>query len=118
MKTISIAEDFSPSPAGRTPADGPFNGQRFREDYLIPALRIAVDQNDSVVVDMDGAYSYSSSFLEEVFGGLARSGQFPANVLAIRLEIRAANPVYASFRRDAEAYLKDALKSLGNAVAA
>ena len=118
MTTISIASDFSPSPAGRTPSDGPFNGQRFRDDILVPALAKAVAGNDKVIVDLDGAYSYSSSFLEEVFGGLVRSGQFSATVLTKQLEIRSVNPVYASFRRDAEKYLRDALKSQGNAVAA
>jgi hypothetical protein len=118
MKIISIAEDFSPSPAGRTRADGPFNGQRFRDEFLVPALRKAVDEDDKVVVNLDGAYSYSSSFLEEVFGGIVRSGNFPAAILTSRLEIKAANPVYASFRRDAEKYLSDALKLAGKYVAA
>jgi hypothetical protein len=118
MKMISIAEDFSPSPAGRTRADGPFNGQRFRDEFLIPALRIAVDEGDKVVVNLDGAYSYSSSFLEEVFGGIVRFGNFPPAVLTTRLEIRSTNPVYASFRRDAEKYLSDAMKLAGKYVAA
>ena len=37
-RTIYIARDFSPSPAGRYPADGPFNGEKFRETLLLPAM--------------------------------------------------------------------------------
>jgi hypothetical protein len=118
MKTLSIATDFSPSPAGRTRADGPFNGQRFRDDYLMPAIRNAVVTNDKVIVDLDGAYSYSSSFLEEVFGGLVRTKEFSPQDLTTRLEIKAGNPIYGSFRRDAQKYLTDALKLLGSTVAA
>ncbi|MCP3467991.1 STAS-like domain-containing protein [Bradyrhizobium sp. CCGUVB23] len=112
MTTISIASDFSPSPAGRTPADGPFNGQRFREEFLIPALQAATGSGEKVTVNLDGAYSYSSSFLEEVFGGVVRVKKFAPEVLTRQLEISAENPIYASFRRDAQSYLADALKQL------
>jgi hypothetical protein len=98
---ISIASDYSTSPAGRTPADGPFNGQRFRDDILVPALRDAIKQNAIVVVDLDGAFSYSSSFLEEVFGGLVRLGAFSVPDIKGHLELRSSNPIYASFVKDA-----------------
>ena len=38
-KIINIRRDFSRYPAGRYIGDGPYNGQRFREDFLIPALK-------------------------------------------------------------------------------
>jgi STAS-like domain of unknown function (DUF4325) len=68
MKSIilSVARDFSPSPAGRYIEDGPFPGAVFRDTILIPA----VQNNDVVTVDLDGTDGYGSSFLEEAFGGL------------------------------------------------
>jgi hypothetical protein len=108
---VSIARDYSPSPAGRTPADGPFNGERFRDSVLLPALQQAAKKNDKVVVDLDDAHSYSSSFLEEVFGGIVRKHVFEAAQLANLLEIRVNNPIYESFKRDAAKYFNDALKA-------
>lgn len=110
-KMISIASDYSTSPAGRTPADGPYNGQRFRDQFLVPALRDAIAKRTKVVVDMDGAFSYSSSFLEETFGGLARIQDFSAADIAQHLEIRSQDPIYAGFLKDARKYLDDALKA-------
>ena len=90
---ISIASDYSTSPAGRTPADGPFNGQRFRENVLVPALRDAIANNATLVVSLDGAFSYSSSFLEEAFGGLVRSSAFSVTEIKSHLELRSEDPI-------------------------
>lgn len=70
MRTISIAKDFSVYPGGRTPIDGPFSGEEFRENILIPIF----NSNEEVIIDFDGVRGYGSSFLEEAFGGLVRSG--------------------------------------------
>ena len=60
-----------PGPRYRRQGDG--SGEEFREDYLIPAFDRAMEQNEVLEVDMDGAkYGYPTSFLEEAFGGLAR----------------------------------------------
>ena len=67
MKSIHVASDFSPTPAGRYRSDGPHSGQAFREDILVPNLA-----SDEVEVFMDGGEGYGSSFLEEAFGGLVR----------------------------------------------
>lgn len=68
IKNISVARDFSRFPAGRYYSDGPFSGERFRMEVLLPALKEA----ETVVVDLDGVSGYGSSFLEEAFGGLVR----------------------------------------------
>ena len=110
-KLISIAKDFSRYPAGRSRRDGPFHAERFRDDMLVPALQGAAQQGDSVVVLLDGVYGYSSSFLEETFGGLVRRRLFDPAWLRRSLVIRTEDPIYASYRTDAEQYLADELAS-------
>lgn len=67
---INVARDFSPFAAGRYYSDGPFSGQRFREEILLPTL----GENENVTVDLDGTLGLGSSFLDEAFGGLVRAG--------------------------------------------
>lgn len=88
-KSISIAADFSPSPAGRYESDGPFPGEVFRERLLGPALR----NFDEVVVDLDGTSGYGSSFLEEAFGGLVRGG-FTIDQLKKKLKVNSSRESY------------------------
>lgn len=78
MKTISLARDFTKFPAGRFKDDGPFSGELFRETYLAPAL----ESDEQILIDLDGARGYGSSFLEEAFGGLVRLGFSADRVLA------------------------------------
>ena len=61
-----------PGPRYRSQGEG--SGEAFREDHLIPAFEKAVAKGERLTVDMGGAkYGYPTSFLEETFGGLARS---------------------------------------------
>lgn len=59
-------------PCVRHRADGPKSGEEFREDILLEALQ----NNDTVTVDLDGVLTLGSSFLDEAFGGLVREGYF------------------------------------------
>ena len=68
--TISIATAFSPSPAGRYKADGPYPGEVFRESLLLPAI----ESSEKLTIDFSGTEMAGSSFLEEAFGGLVRAG--------------------------------------------
>ena len=77
MTRIQLAKDFNAFPFGRYPEHGPFNGQRFRREFLLPPLR----DGEMVEVDLDGARGLSPSFLEEAFGGLIREGMALADVL-------------------------------------
>lgn len=71
-KTINISRDFSRFPAGRLRGDGKFSAETFREDILLPQIK---DSGISrIIIELDGAAGYSSSFLEETFGGLVRAG--------------------------------------------
>lgn len=88
-KLISIAKDFSPFPAGRYLADGPYPGERFRDELLMPALKAHAD----VTVDLDGTTGFGSSFLEEAFGGLVRKG-FSVDELKRRLHIKSERQSY------------------------
>lgn len=89
VKEISIARDFSPSPAGRFLTDGPFPGEKFRDECLMPAIA----KNDQVSVDLDGTDGYGSSFLEEAFGGLVRKG-FTLSELQRKLTVRSSRTSY------------------------
>jgi hypothetical protein len=108
--TLSIAEEFSRYPAGRTRRDGENSAQRFRDDYLIPSLRKAVAHDARLVVKLDGVFGYSSSFLEETFGGLVRSRAFDPDIIERTLVIEAQNPIYASTKIDAQKYLADEMR--------
>lgn len=83
MIKINVAKDFTRWPAGRYRVDGPFSGEVFRDDLLLPALTEA----ETVEVDLDGTRGYGSSFLEEAFGGLVRLGRFTSEQLLKRLRI-------------------------------
>lgn len=87
-KDISIL-DFSEFPGGRNRGDGPNSGQRFREEFLTPALQ----EYQTISVNLDGAMGYGSSFLEEAFGGLIREG-FKFEDLKKRLTILASTKIY------------------------
>jgi len=66
---IAIAKDFSDVPGGRYKKDGKWSGEEFRQQFLEPAIQD--EEVEKVVVDLDGTFGYSVSFLEEAFGGLA-----------------------------------------------
>jgi hypothetical protein len=100
-KTIRLAVEFNPFPFGRYPIHGEWNGQRFREEWLVPALRSGAD----VEVDLDGARGLSPSFLEEAFGGLVRVG-FAAKDLLDRLRIKSERD--PSFIDTIQGYIRDA----------
>lgn len=99
--TIRIASEFSRVPAGRMRTDGPYSGERFRDDFLIPALRKA----GHVRVDFDGARGYGSSFLEEAFGGLLRAGGFSQRELKERLSFVSEDD--PSIAEEVESYIEN-----------
>lgn len=109
MKMIRVAQDFSRFPAGRLRKDAKHSGQAFREERLVPALRAGGE----VVVDMDGTRGYGSSFLEEAFGGLIRTGEFTRSDLK-RLTIKTADPF---LKVEIDQYIADALSRLPGGIA-
>lgn len=87
MHKISVASDFSVYPGGRTPDDGPYSGEEFRDRLLAPHLK----NGEQVSVFLDGTRGYGSSFLEEAFGGLVRNG-FAKEELRRLLSFDSARP--------------------------
>jgi hypothetical protein len=108
LREISVASDFSPFPVGRTPEDGDYNGQTFRERLLTPALREAIAEDGRVVVWLDGIKSCGSSFLESAFGGLIREDRFQKKQLAKYLEIKSNNKAHDRYLRAINRYIESA----------
>lgn len=82
---VDVGLDFTRFPAGRTKTDGPFSGEAFRDKFLRPWL----DRREPIVVKLDTALGYGSSFLEEAFGGLVRLNYSADEILRlIRLETK------------------------------
>jgi len=103
---IEIAREFSRYPGPRYRQHGDFSGEQFREELLIPALRRAIAGNDLLTVVLDDVAGYGSSFLEEAFGGLLRSG-FRKAELDRHLRIIARTPRFQHHALRAQSYITD-----------
>lgn len=103
-KVIKISEDFSRFPSGRFRKDGPNSGERFREDFLLPAL----EKYDVVEIWLDGVRGYPSSFSEEAFGGLVRKGIDKRQLIEFRLRIKYSSEAYHTYKEDIELFIKGA----------
>ena len=103
VQEIVVAKAYTPTPAGRLRTDGPFSGQRFREEILIPALR----SGGIVELNLDGMVSLPSSFWEESTGGLVRAG-FAPELLNERMKIVTTDPLLSVFVDMARRFITDA----------
>ena len=81
---ISIANDFSQTPGARYRTDGPKSGEEFRESILEKYFTQEFE-GFTIEVDLDGVKGYTTSFLEEAFGGLVR--KFGKKIVEERLRI-------------------------------
>lgn len=70
IKQFDMARDFTRYPSGRSSLDGQYSGEIFRTKVLIPAITNRI----KIIINLDSAIGYGSSFLEEAFGGLVRAG--------------------------------------------
>jgi len=87
--TINVPKDFSSTPIGRYRGiDGPYCGQVFREDYLVPSL----NKHEVTLVDFASGRDGGSSFLEEAFGGLIHTEGFSAETLKQKLVVTGNDP--------------------------
>ncbi len=105
MHTINLA-DFSEFPFGRkSPEDGEFTGQAFREKILKPAIN-KLNPGDQINVDLDGVIvGIGSSFLSESFGGLVKKGYITKNCLLDVLTITSED---TSYEIEIRKYINDA----------
>ena len=69
---IDFVKEFTDMPGARYPKQGKYSGEEFRTKILDPKYRKAKEMNEVLEIDLDGAYGFPPSFLEEAFGGLAR----------------------------------------------
>lgn len=86
MTTINVATDFYKRPAGRFKKDHAYSGEAFREDVLKPKLN-SLPKNDKLLVDFSEVSISATSFLDEAFAGLVRSGEFTSQELEKKITI-------------------------------
>jgi hypothetical protein len=99
-KIVDVAAQFDRYPFGRYPSHGPNNGQRFREEFLLPDLKRGV----RLVVDLSHAEGLAPSFLEEAFGGLVRAGFSPTELSEL-LDVR--SDLDPSLIDEVQAYIQE-----------
>ena len=91
---LNVATEFSDMPGPRKRSEGQFSGQQFLEELLRPRFEVAKKLGCTLLVNLNGAAGYPTSFLEEAFGGLAR--EFGASVVSSTLEIVCDDEPYLS----------------------
>ena len=101
---IKLAKEFSITPGSRHPDEGDYSGEEFREKILIPKFKEAIENHCKLTIDLDGTLGYGTSFLEEVFGGLAR--QFSIQEVQKRIRIISNEEDYLI--EDINEYIRDA----------
>lgn len=89
MIKIKVSE-YSTTPGGRYISDGKYSGEDFRTSVLLPKYEEALENKDTILVDLDDCYGMPTSFLEEAFGGLVRikKSRKIAEILQIKSEDR------------------------------
>ena len=103
--TLNIAKEFSDVPGPRSPDEGPYSGEEFRDKLLLPRFEEAERRGEELVVVLDGASGYGTSFLEESFGGLVRKLQSIERV-SKTVVIESEDEPY--LRNDVARYIKEA----------
>lgn len=87
MKFI-VVDKFSRTPKGRyTSPTHPDSGERFREEVAIPMLKQAIENDDTLTIDLTGYNRYGSSFIDEAFGALASLGKFSIDQINKHLKV-------------------------------
>jgi hypothetical protein len=101
---VNVAKEFSIYPGARYRKDGPHSGEEFRDELLAPRFRQALEQARKLLVNLDGAEGYATSFLEEAFGGLAR--EYGARKVLAHLELQSLDePLLVN---EIEKYIREA----------
>src|SRR3546814_7942352 len=112
MTIVIRVADHAPTPGGRFTRDGAYSGEWFRDEILRPMLGDAIASGERVSVVLDGTRGYGSSFLEEAFGGLIRTGAFSPEEVRATLTVVASNPVYQPYKILADRFIRNARRQL------
>lgn len=105
--TINVANDYSKMPGGRFSSEGKYSGEDFRVKILFPKFKESKEKGETMTVNLDGGYGYSTSFLEEAFGGLVRQTKDPdvASIIIVSEE----EPMLVNNIKD---YIEAAIKEI------
>lgn len=87
MKEMNFVNEFTDMPLGRYITDGPYSGERFREEFLVPKLQ-QLKNEEQLLLDLSNAFGFGSSFLEECFGGIIRKQYFSLGDLNKKLILK------------------------------
>lgn len=104
MRKISIRDEFSKTPGHRSSDDGAFSGDDFFSQVLRPEYIKAREQQEQLLVDLDGTAGYATSFLEASFGGLAR--EFPVEDVLNNIKLKCEEEPYLF--DEIQSYIKNA----------
>ncbi len=105
MNTVNVAKEFTRFPSGRLKSLGGTSGEEFREKFL----QKPIANGEEVTVQLDGTIGYSSSFLEEAFGGLVRSLKLSSTEIFTKLRLVSTDD---SLIVEVRGYIEDASKRL------
>lgn len=108
MTEVRLATKFSPYLGGRYRDDGPYSGQEFREDFLVPWMTDAIRDHQLLVLDLDGVAGVPSSFLEEAFGGLLRNTRWSIDQVRAVLKLKASDPDLWPYVKLADKFMAEA----------
>jgi|ERR1035437_3525473 hypothetical protein len=89
---FSIAKDYTIHPGPRYERQGPWSAEKLMKTALRNLFKQTKEQGNKLIIDLDGTKGYATSFLEEIFGGLAR--EFGASNVLSHMEIKSTRPRY------------------------
>lgn len=102
--TLRVRE-FTLYPGPRLIEDGEYSGEEFRDEYLLPKYREAVENKVCLHVILEGTKGYASSFLEEAFGGLVRKGE---NKKELKKHLKVHSPDRIWYEQEVYGYINEA----------
>lgn len=74
---IVISRDFSKTLGGSYMHEGKFSGEEFLHTLLLPAYKSCLVSGELLVINLDGTFGYTPSFIRIAFGGLSK--KYPYN---------------------------------------
>lgn len=105
-KLIIKVKEFSITPGSRYKDEGDCSGEEFRVNILEPNFKEALEKDKKILIDLDGTIGYGTSWLEEVFGGLAR--KYGSETVLELIDIKSDEEPYLI--NDIKEYIKNANK--------